>query len=63
MLPLFDATESTIRGILKWVILRFQNFKDYTLIPSGYIPEVIELDEMYVKLQGEKKFYGWLTRI
>ena len=61
MPPLFDTTESTIRGILKQVILQFQKFKDYTLIPSDYIPEVIEIDEIYVKLQGEKRFYGWLA--
>ncbi|RLF38615.1 MAG: hypothetical protein DRN12_08150 [Thermoplasmata archaeon] len=28
---------------------------------SDYLPEVIEIDEIYVKLQGEKKFYGWLA--
>ena len=61
MPPLFDTTESTIRGMLKRVILQFQKFKDYTLIPSDYIPEVIEIDEIYVKLQGKKKFYGWLA--
>ena len=54
MPPLFDATECTIRGMLKRVILQFQKFKDYTLIPSSYIPGVIEMDEIYVKLQGER---------
>jgi len=60
MPPLFDTTESTIRGILRQVILQFQKFKDYTLIPSDYIPEVIEIDEIYIKLQGKKGFMvGW----
>jgi len=36
MPPLFDAMENAIRGILKQVILQFQNFKDYTLIPIGF---------------------------
>jgi len=61
MLLLFDATESTIRGILKQVIIQFQKFKDYTLIPSDYTPEVIEINEIYIKLQSEKVFYGWLA--
>ncbi|MBC7128283.1 MAG: hypothetical protein H5T45_00935 [Thermoplasmatales archaeon] len=47
--------------ILKQFFLQFQKFKDYALIPSDYIPEVIEVDETHIKLQSEKKFYGWLA--
>jgi len=41
------------------VILQFQKFKNYTLISSDHIPD-IEFDEIYIKLQGEKKFYCFL---
>lgn len=61
MPPMFEITEKAIREILKDVIIRFQTFKDYMLIPSEYIPEVIEIDEIYIKMQGQKKFYGWLA--
>lgn len=61
MPPMFDVTEKTIRAILKEVLLQFQKFKDYTLIPTDYAPEAIEIDEIYIKMQGKKKFYGWLA--
>lgn len=61
MPPMFDITEKALREILKDVIIQFQKFKDYVIIPSEYIPEVIEIDEIYIKMQGKKKFYGWLA--
>jgi len=43
------------------VILQFQKFKDFVALPADYIPEVIEVDEIYIKMQSKKKFYGWLA--
>jgi len=61
MVPIFEVTEKTIRSILKDVLLQFQKFGEYILPPADYTPEVIEIDEVYVKIQGEKRFYGWLA--
>lgn len=61
MPPVFDVTENTLRDVLKKVFLQFQKFKDFTMAPAGYIPEVIEIDEIYIKMQGKKQFYGWLA--
>lgn len=61
MPPMFDITENTIRDLLKQVLLQFQKFKNFMAVPADYIPRVIEIDEIYIKLQGEKKFYGWLA--
>lgn len=61
MPPLFDVTEKTLRGILKETLVQFQKFKEYSVFPSDYIPRVIEIDEIYIKLQGKKRFYGWLA--
>ena len=61
MPPMFEITDYTIRRILREVLLEFQKFKKYVMIPADYIPEVIEIDEIYVKLQGKKQFYGWLA--
>jgi IS1 family transposase/transposase-like protein len=61
MPPLFDVTEKTLRGILKETLVQFQKFKDYSVFPSDYVPRVIEIDEIYIKLQGKKRFYGWLA--
>jgi len=61
MPPLFEVTEKTVRSILKEVILQFQKFKDFVALPADYIPEVIEVDEIYIKMQSKKKFYGWLA--
>ena len=61
MPPMFEITDYAIRRILKEALLQFQKFKRYVMIPADYIPEVIEIDEIYVKLQGKKKFYGWLA--
>lgn len=60
--PVFDVTENTLRSILKGVLLQFQKFKDFVALPADYVPEAIEMiDEIYIKMQGKKKFYGWLT--
>jgi transposase-like protein/IS1 family transposase len=61
MPPMFEVTEYTIRSILKEVLLQFEKFKKYAMVPMDYIPEVIEIDEIYIKMQGKKKFYGWLA--
>jgi IS1 family transposase/transposase-like protein len=61
MPPMFDITENTIRTLLKQVLLQFQKFKQFIAAPADYVPRVIEIDEIYIKLQGEKKFYGWLA--
>lgn len=61
MPPLFLVTEKTIRDILKGVLLHFQKLQHFHSMPMNYIPEVIEIDEIYIKLQGKKKFYGWLA--
>jgi len=61
MPPIFDITEKTIRSILKDVLLQFQKFSEYILLPADYTPEAIEIDEIYVKIQGKKRFYGWLA--
>jgi len=61
MPPMFEVTDYTIRSILREVLLQFQKFKRFVMIPADYVPEVIEIDEIYVKLQGKKKFYGWLA--
>jgi len=61
MPPMFDVTDYTIRKILKEALLQFQKFKRYVMIPYDYVPSVIEIDEIYVKLQGKKEFYGWLA--
>ena len=61
MPPMFEVTDYTIRRILREVLLQFQKFKKFVMIPADYVPEVIEIDEIYVKLQGKKKFYGWIA--
>ena len=61
MPPVFDITENTLRALLKDVFLQFQKFKDFTMVPADYVPEVVEIDEIYIKMQGKKKFYGWLA--
>jgi len=61
MPPMFEVTDYTIRRILREVLLQFHKFKRYVMIPVDYVPEVIEIDEIYVKLQGKKTFYGWLA--
>jgi len=61
MPPMFEVTDYTIRRILREVLLQFQKFKKFVMIPLDYIPEVIEIDEIYVKLQGKKHFYGWIA--
>jgi hypothetical protein len=29
------------------------------VVPSNYIPKIIEIDEIYIEIQGNREFYGW----
>lgn len=61
MPPLFQISERSIRNLLSEVILRFERYDDLIKAPSDYIPPVIEIDEIYIKIQGGRRFYGWIA--
>lgn len=61
MPPLVQVTERSIRKLLDEVIERFEKYEKFILAPHDYIPKVIEIDEIYIKIQGERQFYGWLA--
>lgn len=54
-------TEETVRGFLKKSVSGFEKYEEYKFTDSTYIPEVIEVDEIYIKLQGKKRFYAWIA--
>jgi transposase-like protein/IS1 family transposase len=57
-----DVSEDTIRSILKKTVKHFEKFEDYkTNYDENYIPEVIEVDEIHIKLQNSIEFYGWIA--
>lgn len=61
MPPLVHVTERSIRNLLEEVITRFKRYEELTVVPSNYIPKIIEIDEIYIKVQGKREFYGWLA--
>jgi transposase-like protein len=61
MPPLFQVTERSIRNLLEEVIKRFKGYGELIVAPSNYIPKIIEIDERYIKIQGNRAFYGWLA--
>jgi IS1 family transposase/transposase-like protein len=61
MPPLVHVTERSIRNLLEEVITRFKKYEALIVAPSDYIPKIIEIDEIYIKIQGNREFYGWLA--
>lgn len=53
--------ESNVRSFLKKTVKQFHKFESYKMLESGYTPEVIEIDEIWVNMQGEKVFFGWIA--
>lgn len=54
-------TEPTVRDFLKKSVIGFEKFENYKFADSTYTPKVIEVDEIYIKLQGKKRFYAWVA--
>lgn len=61
MAGLRGYSESTIRNNLSKCITHFEKFEEYKISDEDYIPEVIEIDEIYIKIQGHKDFFGWIA--
>jgi len=61
MVGLKNYSESTIRLNLSKCIEHFEKFEEYKINDEDYIPEVVEVDEIYLKIQGSKEFYGWIA--
>jgi len=61
MPPLVHRTERSIRNLVVEVIKRFKRYEELTVVPSDYIPKIIEIDEIYIRIQGNREFYGWLA--
>lgn len=61
MVPFFQLNETTIRRILSDAIIHFSRIQDFQPKPEDYAPKVIMVDEIYVRLQGQHGFYGWLA--
>ena len=62
MAYLKDSSEDTIRTLMKEVVEHFDKFEYMVKKESCYVPKAIEVDEIYINLQGNKKtFFGWLA--
>jgi IS1 family transposase len=55
------VTEQCIRDTLSKAIIHFERFEEFKINYDGYIPEIIEIDEIYLNVQGSKEFYGWIA--
>lgn len=54
-------SESTIRNNLSKCVTHFEKFEEFRINDEDYTPEVIEIDEIYIKIQGYKEFFGWIA--
>lgn len=61
MVGLREHSESTIRNNLSKCIAHFEKFEEYKINDEDYVPEVIEIDEIYIKIQGHREFFGWIA--
>lgn len=61
MVGLRKHSESTIRLNLSKCIEHFEKFEKYNINDEDYVPEIIEVDEIYIKIQGSREFFGWIA--
>ena len=61
MVNLKGYSESTIRNNLSKCVSHFEKFEEYQIYDEEYIPEVIEIDEIYIRIQGHREFFGWIA--
>ena len=61
MPPLVQVTEKSIRNLLRGVVERFEKYEEFIPASGDYSLKVIEIDEIYIKIQGSREFYGWLA--
>lgn len=61
MVGLKGYTEYTIRENLSKCVEHFDKFEQFKINYDNYEPEVIEVDEIYIKIQGHREFYGWIA--
>lgn len=54
-------SEQTVRNILSKAVQHFDRYENLKINYDDYVPEVIEVDEIYIKLQGQIQFYAWLA--
>lgn len=61
MVGLKGYSEATIRDNLSKCIEHFTKFEQYKINYEDYTPEVIEVDEIYLRIQGHREFFGWIA--
>lgn len=61
MVGLKGYSEAAIRDNLSKCIEHFSKFEQFKINYERYIPEVIEVDEIYLKIQGHREFFGWIA--
>lgn len=61
MVGLRKHSEWTIRSNISKCVEHFEKFEEYKINDEDYVPEVIEIDEIYLRIQGHREFYGWIA--
>lgn len=61
MVGLKGYSEATIRDNLSKCIEHFAKFEQFRINYDDYVPEVVEVDEIYLKVQGHRDFFGWIA--
>lgn len=61
MAGLKSYSEQTIRNNLSKCIIHFQKYEQFRINYDKYEPEVVEVDEIFIKIQGSREFFGWIA--
>ena len=61
MVDLKGVTEQCLRDTLSKAVIHFEKFEEFKINYDDYVPEIIEIDEIYLNIQGSKEFYGWIA--
>lgn len=56
-----EVYESGVRSFLQKTVTHFEKWEQYTDYDGGYVPEVVEVDEIYIKLQDGETFWAWIA--
>lgn len=56
-----EVHEQTMRNLLREAVDKFDKFEVYKINYKDYKPPIIEVDELYLKIQGSSDHYAWIA--
>ena len=56
-----EISEQSVRNVLSKAVDHFDKFEGLKINYERYVPEALQIDEIYIKLQGKRRFWAWIA--